>query len=231
MFTSILPYWYALILTTGLFQVVDMNPPQISAEKSPLIQLTPDAPYGRSRGKLGPLTVGPSFGIGIPHVINVGLESRYRQQFGLAVNFGFIPGISIGTTTVSMNSYDARFRWFVFKKSFFIGASYGVQNLVASTTQKLQGVPVNANVDISTTYVSPHLGWRWQWASGFFTGMDLGVQIACATNTAVTTDVTNPYVQASDDYQKVVKQVTDQGNDLGRTRLPFATLFEIGYLF
>ena len=130
-----------------------------------------------------------------------------------------------------MNSYDARFRWFIFKRSFFIGMSYGVQNLTADTTQTLQGIPINAKVNVSTTYLSPHLGWRWQWASGFFTGMDLGVQIACATDTTVTTNITNAYVQASDDYQKVVKQVTDQGNDLGRTRLPFATLFDIGYLF
>ena len=230
MFNSILPYWYALILTSGLFQVVEMNP-QLPAKTPALIQPAPELPYGRPRGNFGPVTIGPSLGIGLPHVINVGLESRYRQQLGLAANYGFIPGIAISGTTVAMNSYDLRFRWFIFKKSFFVGAAYGVQNLTASTTQKLQGIPVNANVDISTTYFSPHLGWRWQWASGFFTGMDLGVQIACATNTSVSTDVTNALVLASDDYQKVVKQVTDQGNDLGRTRLPFATLFEIGYLF
>ena len=247
MFVAYLPYWYALIATLGLFAVEKTEfkkPDEKSAQSlkaipafSPPGAPTSSAPppetvYGKAKGSgWKGISVGPSLGLGIPHVANVGLEAQYKNTIGLALNYGFIPGISIQTTTVSMNSYDMRFRWFPFKRSFFVGLAYGVQNLVVNTHQTFSGIPVSATVDVSTTYLSPHIGWRWQWASGLFTGMDLGVQIATAVDTSVTTDPSNPLLTALPDYQTAVKTITDTGNSLGVTRLPFATLFEVGYFF
>lgn len=187
--------------------------------------------YGKTRGVLGDVTFGPSIAIlGFPHPAEVSLEGKYLDLFGFQAAYGFLPEITISNVKAKMNAWDVRARWFPFRGAMFIGAAYGQQTLTGSKSDTISGVPVQATVEVKTNYITPHLGWRWVWESGFFMGVDFGWQLASSAKTTVSTNAPAA-VQATTEYISLRGKVTDAGNDLGETGLPSVTFIRLGWLF
>lgn len=191
--------------------------------------------YGKTEGLLGPVTLGPTVGIALPHPVNVGLEGRYLDLFGFAFDYGFLPQVTVSSVQAKINAYDARLRWFPFRGSFFIGAAYGKQKLSGSKSQTVNvsgvSVPATVGMDIDTTYIAPQLGWRWEWESGFVVGIDFGWQFVTTSGSTLTTNITDPTITSLPDYQKIVSDVNDVGNKIGKQGLPNITLLQFGYMF
>ena len=187
--------------------------------------------YGKTHGVAGPLTFGPSLTLlGLTRPFAVGLESKYLDIWGLAGFYGFLPEITVSNVKVKYSSWDARFRYYLFRGSFFVGAAVGGQNIKATKSTTISGVPVTANLTMDSMFVTPHVGWHWIWKSGFFMGIDLGVQLSVSRTTSVSSDAAAP-IQALQQYQDLSNDVTSNAEKLGKKPLPMLTLLKVGFLF
>lgn len=186
--------------------------------------------YGKTHGLLGPVTLGPTIGIAIPHPANVGLEGRYLDIVGFAFNYGFLPQITLKGNSAKINSWDIRARIFPFRGGFFLGVAYGNQELNGSRSEQIAGSPQSTSVTISTTTLTPHFGWRWVYDAGFVWGFDFGVQLAQSNSTVLKTSASLAQ-QADPLYQELVDDLNELGDKIGKQMLPFVTLLHVGYMF
>jgi hypothetical protein len=92
-------------------------------------------------------------------------------------------------------------------------------------------VATTGTVNQDNSFIAPQMGWNWIWDSGFFMGIDLGVQLSLKRTTNFSTDVTNATVLASAEYAALRNDVLDQADKIGKTPLPVLTLVKIGYFF
>lgn len=188
--------------------------------------------YGKTYGLLGPVTVGPHVALGLPRPLNVGLEAKFLDIVGVGFNYGALPTLTISNVKVKFNAFDGRVRWFAFRGAFFVGAGVGQQTLAVNKTDTILTVPLTVSADVKTTYLTPHIGWRWQWASGITLGMELGYQHALSSKTTLATSPVLPgAVTATAEYQKISTDVNDAGKKFGDQGLPHFTLLQIGYMF
>mgnify|MGYP001580186530 CR=1 FL=1 len=193
--------------------------------------------YGKTRGLLGPVTVGPM--INIVSIPGGAIEAKYTDLLGFGLKFTFLPAITLGGSSIGYNTFDGRARWFPFRGSFFLGAAFGNQSLTASGSNSIStgggSITTDLNIGVSTLYLTPHLGWRWVWESGFMMGMDFGWQAALATTTTLTLSLSDKTaeaaVKATDDYKTLESNVTSMGDRIGKAGLPSLTLLSMGYLF
>jgi hypothetical protein len=109
--------------------------------------------------------------------------------------------------------------------------AFGTQDIIANKSQTIQGIKVNAQVDVSSSFYTPQAGWRWIWDSGFFLGVDFGWQVASGADTQLTTDLRNPLIFATPEYAKLESDVKKVGNDFGNKALPSLTFIHFGWLF
>ncbi|MEW6055468.1 MAG: hypothetical protein AB1540_02555 [Bdellovibrionota bacterium] len=188
--------------------------------------------YGKTHGLLGPVVLGPAVSLlAFPHPIEVGLEGKYKDLFGFGLTYGFIPDLVIKTAKINTKAFDARVRWFPFRGAFFVGMAFGTQTISAKKSAEIQSIKVNAEVEVQSSFYTPHVGWRWVWPSGYFMGVDLGWQLASGAETTLTTDVRNVLLLATPQYGQLEKDVKDLGNQYGNKPLPMFTLIHFGWLF
>lgn len=185
--------------------------------------------YGKNKGLLGDVKLGPSVSaLGFPHPFEAGLEVKYKDLFSGGIMYGFLPTLTFSSIKVKMTALDGRLRWHPFRGSFFMGAAYGTQTLTASKSDSISGVPVEVKIELKTSYLTPQLGWRWEWESGFFLGLDLGYQLNSNAKTTLTSNVPAALTGVAQ-YTKLSKDVSDKGNDIGNTNIPWFTLLHLGF--
>ena len=90
-----------------------------------------------------------------------------------------------------------------------------------STVTDANGQPAQASLDISTTFLTPQIGWRWVWTSGFFTGVDLGWQLPLNY-----TSTLNVPAGAS---PGTIKDIRDNADKYVKSGLPSLGLLELGW--
>lgn len=215
--------------------------PEPVLESQPEIKA--ELPVGGSKlsegGLLGPVTLGPSVAVAVPHPINLGIEGRFTDYLGFGIVYGFLPELSILDAKVKMKAFDFRARVFPFGGAFFIGTSIGKQSITASgsvtQTVATQSVTNTIGLDVGTVYFQPTIGWRWGGKKGFIFGMDFGYQMSLSNSSTLTTSSSNPALDtqaaATAEYQKQKKDIEEAGDKLGKTGLPAFTAIHIGYLF
>jgi hypothetical protein len=202
---------------------------ETAPENAPLPAL--DEGYGKTQGVAGPVTFGPSLTLlGLTRPFSIGLEGKYRDRAGAAFFYGFLPELKLSGVSVKYSSWDARVRWYVFRGSFFAGLGYGKQNLEASKTETIQAQSVTGNLKMDTSYIIPHVGWHWVWTSGFFMGMDLGIQLPISRSQTFSSTAPAA-LQASAEYRSLESKVNDEANKIGKIPLPLLTLLKVGFLF
>jgi hypothetical protein len=185
----------------------------------------------KSGGLLGPVSLGPTLSLSLPHPANFGIEGRFTDYLGFAINYGFLPELTILDAKLKMSSYDARVRVFPFGGAFFLGTSIGRQTFSASNTATNAGVTATVQLDATTTYFTPTLGWRWGGMHGFVFGMDFGWQMALSSSSALTVSGSNSLLEATADFQKAKADAEKAGSDIGSASLPMFTMLHFGYLF
>ena len=194
-------------------------------------------------GIFGPLRVGPTIQIGLPHLVNYGLDLLYKKTWGVGFSTGKY-STSLSSTNIQLANWDLRGRWHPWNGSFFLGAAYGQQELFGEAKQNLAltangvslTVPTTLQVDVKTNYLTPHLGWFAVWDSGLTLGFELGLQIPVTSSDSVNVAFSNvspsqeASVKASSQYLSAKKKVDDAAKLLGKQVFPYITLIRLGWL-
>jgi hypothetical protein len=129
--------------------------------------------------------------VGAPIPLGIEAFARFHDLLGVGLGVGLLPGAlgdlalsAAGISNASLDalSFEGEVRLFPFRGAFFLGGAVG--HLGVSAAGKSHGQPVN--VDVSTIYVAPRLGWLGIWKSGFTLGLDLGVQLPLSPDVTVT---------------------------------------------
>src|SRR5690606_1633764 len=114
--------------------------------------------------------------------LNYSLDATWDRKFGFSFSGGRFKRELDKETELEIFNWDLRARWFPFQGSFFLGAAYGNQGIVAKTKTDLDykagevalKVPTTLRLEIDTNYLTPHLGWFATWNTGFTMGFELG---------------------------------------------------------
>jgi hypothetical protein len=153
------------------------------------IALLPGAARAGEERKL--LRLGVLLETGVPQPLGVELFARIDDTFGVGLGYQSLPQ-SFGDTILSIagvsnahlssDAVDLDLRWFPFHGSFFLGASAGRQTLTASASQSGQ----QAQIDATTWFATPRLGYLFVFGNGISFGIDGGVQFPISTNSVIT---------------------------------------------
>lgn len=198
----------------------------------------------KAKGVLGDLRIGPHLALGVPHPLTVGVDLVYADLLSFSVAGGRI-NTKVEDVEVEIRNWDVALRWFPFQGSFFLGAAYGNQGVVAKASQDVEidfngiplTVPTTFRLEVESKYLTPHLGWFARWDSGFTMGFELGLQMPSSSTSELQTAFANLSQQAesvireSEDYQKTKDDVEDAGRLIGQKALPYITLLKLGWLF
>jgi len=208
--------------------------PPATTETTTVTETKSEEPTDSSKGLLGDFRIGPSVTLlGFPTPFRFGIEAKYNNLIGLSIDYGFFPSLTLSTVKVKYNSWRVGAQVYPFQGAFYIGFGFGKQNFTGAFTKDTAGTSVDYNLAINTTILTPHLGWRWVGASGFFFGMEVGAQLASSSSATFTSSVDrstlSPTAQAEYDTNKA--DVEDKGKTFGQTTLPAFALVQMGWLF
>lgn len=180
--------------------------------------------YGKPSGLIPGVVLGPKFALlPVPYAFGVGLEARFANQYGVGVDYNWIPSIGFGDQVkVGFNDISLNARIFPWKARFYLGAALGQRNFFAKVEDSLSRQELK--VEVKSTYLAPEIGWRFVWGGGFFMGIDLGYQIVLSSDT--TLKIPGVPVDVTDQ-----KNVQDAGDELGKIGLPIISLIQLGYYF
>lgn len=185
--------------------------------------------------------IGPTVKFGLPHPVNLTLDAKVGDYFSAAVGGGYL-NFSISDIGFKISNYDLRGRFHPFGGDFFIGSAIGKHSIGANKDATLTAdsvsVDVNIDVEVEALYVTPQLGWLWIFDSGFTLGFELGWFVPLGASSTVTPTVKNSelatYLDAAKqttEYQDAESDLKDNLDRVGKTQLPYLTIFRIGFLF
>lgn len=214
--------------------------PEATAPVTDASSMTSEA--NKAGGLLLPFgKVGPSIGLIVPHVYDIGLQARLWDT--LSVGFSYSPKmeLDISSSSISMTAWNVNAAWIPFQGSFLVGARLGQQTIEATANEKISVTgfgerQLKAEASIDSMFVSPHIGWQWVTDIGLFFGTELGVQLPMNVETKFDGEVAgsaaeNAAAKETADYKKTKKDVEDGAKLIGETPLPYLTVFKIGWFF
>lgn len=173
--------------------------------------------------------------LGLPHPMNYGLNYVMpNRMFSFEFSTGSF-GLTASDVEVKMTNMEVGARWHPFTGSFFIGALFGNQKITGKKTETVtNGVitqKVNAEVELKSNYLTPHLGWMWGGGStGFFMMFEMGLQNPSGVKSTFSSDI-DPALASQPEYINLKKDVEDEGDKIGKTSLPYIALLKLGWLF
>ena len=139
---------------------------------------------GEDEGVFGPLRVGPLLGAGVAtRPIDLGLMLVVDRVFGVGFDYGFIPRVTVGDSSLTASQIGADVRVMPFGGAFFLGASIGYQTLTANVVASGGGYSASSGVRVESPFVTPRFGWLWIWNPGLAFGVDAGAVIPFAFKT------------------------------------------------
>ena len=189
-----------------------------------------------SSGSGLPIHVGATVGLSLPRPLDAQL---YVRAFGfVSVGFSYsdfpafvadpllsAAGLKNGQTTVRLDQFsawEADVRVFPFAGNLFVGSGLGRQSFKASVTQSTTLGNYDGSVAVSTTYVTPRIGYLWTVGPGVVLGVDGGVQLKLSSDAQVTLPPGSPA-----DMQSQADRVVDV---FGNNPLP-SLHFRLGWQY
>ncbi len=186
--------------------------------------------YGKKSGVIPNFVFGPKATLlGTPVPFRIGAETKWDNFLGASFDWGFLPNISFSNVSVKLNGWNVAAKIYPWKSAFFVGLAMGSQTFTGSQTGTVLFQPTTVTTVVSSTYVAPQIGWRWVWSSGFYFGMELGVQIPLSTSAATTSD--KPSLAGQPEYLLIQSQINDKANTYAKNPFPHFGLVQIGYYF
>ena len=182
-------------------------------------------------GAFGDFALGPKATLlSFPAVIGGGIEARYQTMFGASLDYQVLPSFTVSGVKVGLSTLTGAIRVFPLQGSFFLGTHIGSRSFTASRTEDVGGTPTKLTADVTSTILTPHLGWRWGGTQGIFLGMEFGWQLSLSNTVKLTTDPASAATGTAE-YQQLERDVNEKANDIGKAGLPHFSILQIGYLF
>lgn len=174
-------------------------------------------------------------GLGIPHVLSGGIEYLDQSQtWSVAVEIGgggYKPKDEENDKEeFSIGNLEVAGRYHPTAGSFYLAAALGSQGVSAKKTLTVGAEKAEPEVKISSTYVTPKVGWFWQFNSGLNFGVELGAQIPLSNKTEIEDGTTNTTVLNDPEYIKARQDAEDLADKAGKMVLPHA-MVRLGYAF
>ncbi len=150
--------------------------------------------------------VGGFVGIGLPHLIDFGLEYVDRSSHWSAAidigGFNYKPkDEDTDKEELALGSFSVEGRYHPnVESAFYFAAALGGQSVKAKKTATYSGITATPEIKVTNTFFTPKVGWLWQFRSGFNIGFDLGVQIPLSTKVDIEDGTTNTAVLNDPDY-------------------------------
>ena len=195
------------------------------------------------RRQLAEFKLGPSVSLGLPQPLTYGLEILHGGLIGGAFSLGSM-NTKVSGTKIALSNWDARFRWFPWRSSFFGGLAFGQQKASAEVEKDALDIGGPTKYDASiklvakTSYVTPHVGWSSSWDSGFTLGFDVGVQLPVKSKEEFNAKFdgnlnSTQEAQLKDTaaYKKLETDAKSLAKKVGKTPLPYLSLLRVGWLF
>jgi hypothetical protein len=149
---------------------------------------------------------------------------------GLGFHYGFTPqlGFIFQDIGLGTNVYEGYFQWYPTRKAFYLGLGLGQQDLILHATDTTLTPNVDLTYQMTYTFLTPQIGWRWEWPVGFVLGLSIGVQIPLGS--ATTTLITIPTVSAGS-LGTIRSTIDGYTSLLSWLPLPSLTLLHLGWRF
>lgn len=210
---------FALLLVSVCFAEPVASNPELEKKDS------------KTMGVLGPVTFGPVLTFpGFPTPLRFGLDVKYTDIFQISFDYGLFPKLTVSNVSVKFNSWRLGAKVFPFRGAMYVGLSFGKQSFDGTMSNTVQNQAVNYALHVDSTILVPHIGWKWNWESGLFMGMELGVQLATKSTSAFDSNADNS-IKSADEYTSAQADVEAKGNTFGKQALPHFALFQIGWMF
>ncbi|WP_155722470.1 hypothetical protein [Bdellovibrio bacteriovorus] len=235
----LIPTMTALLLTTSAFAQETKSEntpaapatPEVAAPTTPAAEEVPSTDHSQWPRSLW----GVYGGLGLPHGLNGGIEFLDQSKtWSVALDIG---GFSFkpkdeenDKEEISLGSLAIEGRYHPFTSSFYIAGALGTQGVEAKKTASYSGQSVTPKVKIGNTFLTPKVGWFWQFNSGLNFGVELGAQIPLSKKVDVEDGTTDPVIINDPEYISNKQDVVDIAEKLGEQVLPHAAV-RIGYAF
>lgn len=188
----------------------------------------------------------------IPHILNYGVDFVHSTRwFSGSINLGSygVKGIAKNTdlpngVDVSLSNQELVARVHPFRGSFYAGLGYGQHKFDVTGTRTITvtvpagSADVEINDVVQAKYLLPHIGWMSKWPFGLTMGFDIGYLSPMSPTVDLTTRVSNisgpisqSDVENTQEYRDARAELVSQSEKLGKTGLPYWTVFRIGFLF
>lgn len=195
-------------------------------------------------GLLGPFRVGPTFQLGVPHLLNYGVDLLYDRRLGFGFSTGKATTTLVDPIKLQIANWDVRARWHPRASPFFVGLACGEQRLVGRAEDTLSPkvgdvelrVQTAVQLTATTVYLTPHIGWFEMSAGGLTIGAEIGAQVPVGSRTSTEAAFENvapsqvAAIKRTKEYADFEKKVDDARKLLGSTTLPYVTLLRLGWL-
>lgn len=174
---------------------------------------------------------GLNVGVGVPYLTQVGLNYLHSSNmFSAEIAYDAL-NMTIDDVSVGLNKTELSARWHPFMGAFYLGIGLGKQAMTGKAKDTINGQSVEVKVDITSSTLTPQVGWMWGIADGgFFFGVDFGFQSPSGVKSTFTTNA-DVAAKATAEYKELEKDALDKADKLGKTGIPTFTLLRFGYLF
>jgi hypothetical protein len=162
--------------------------------------------------------VGALAGLGFPRLLSVEAMVKLERIFGIGLEYGAMPSMTVYGVHTSFNALAADLRVFPLRGAFFLGLRAGHQTLSADIVD-----PTYAEISVDSWFINPRIGVLFTFRYGLSLGVEAGVQLPVSSSTtrAGSMSLDIPIV---DSMAKVTTA-------LGGGVLPTFDLLRIGFLF
>ena len=172
------------------------------------------------REHLRPLRIGVIGGVGFPNPLAIEGMAMWAETVAVGAEYGVLPELTVDGVHTSLWSFAGDVRLFPFHNAFFVGVRAGRQHVGADTTVTVAPYgSANESLSLDSWFVNPRIGFLWRSRAGLALGMDAGVQVPLAQDTASSLPLA------------LVPGAQRTANTLGSAILPTVDLLRIGMLF
>lgn len=180
--------------------------------------------------------IGVYGGLGVPHGLSAGLEYLHQSRhWSVATEIGgysYKPKDEDATKEqeFSIANFEVVGRYHPYQSALYFAAALGAQNMKAEQTVESNGQTIRPEVELKNIYITPKIGWFWQFNSGVNFGFEFGAQIPVAKSETINPGTDNSTILNDPDFIKAQNDVRDLASTIGKHVLPHA-LIRLGYAF
>jgi hypothetical protein len=193
----------------------------------------PDQTVVDDKGDVKPISVTPSVNLlNFPHPLEGAVEVIFSQAFSIKYSKSFEPSFKVDGSEADIDNHSFGIRAYPDQGAFFFGLAYGKHEVSANRYENINGFDTNIYAHAEAEYVTPSVGWKWVYDSGFTIGLEFGWLFPFNGSAEVSSNQDlNPLVAGDDEYEQNRRDVEDAARKYVDKGLPSIGLLEIGWTF